>query len=235
MADRSKSDDASGARSPSDAKLDMHEYYLNAIDDLKDDLMKKLEPFETIVNKPFMFISDYFYAIRNEIDFEAETMLIRLAESGESNEPNEVENDEIETTLSEAKLNEIREIMIDELRFYEKACLNRLEKLKQLQQTPNIFEDSLAVLSKRKQEIRKDYVNARDSATNETKAKECFMQLKTKYDETLREIERELNKFKSLLLNEKTILFKKHYLNKFGILVIFETVYLNDYEIKCIK
>ena len=73
---------------------------------LKDDLKKKFETFSNLRQHPALFIADYFYSIRNQVDYETEKLMF------ESQETLEIEH-----------LNEVREILIDELNHNEKRLI----------------------------------------------------------------------------------------------------------------
>lgn len=74
---------------------------------MKDNILKKLAKFELIVKKPALFISEYFYEIRNEIDLKAETLL-----------------ESSSLALKQEKINATREAMISELNRMEKEFLD---------------------------------------------------------------------------------------------------------------
>lgn len=88
---------------------------------LRKSLLDILESFEFILNKPMLFINDYFYSIRNEIDIEAETFHLNNPMQGDNNLQNSAEPNK----LNSDTVNKIRETMINELKIYEQKCIER--------------------------------------------------------------------------------------------------------------
>lgn len=74
----------------------------------------KLDKLELLNLKPGLFISEYFYSLRNEIDIQIETLLIQI------------EKDEEEDFKAYSRLNQIKESMLKVLNSNEKECLNKL-------------------------------------------------------------------------------------------------------------
>lgn len=74
---------------------------------LKDDLKKKFATFSNLREHPALFIADYFYSIRNQVDYETEKLMFESQEDAENLE----------------RLNEVREFLIDELNQNEKKLL----------------------------------------------------------------------------------------------------------------
>ena len=95
---------------------------LNQIDCLILDINQRLLNLEYLINKPRLFISEYFYSLRNEIDLQAEELLLNL-----NNSLNEEENCTNEDYVSEDIFN-YDENCIDviEFPFFEKEKLNEI-------------------------------------------------------------------------------------------------------------
>ena len=165
---------------------------------------------EYIVNKPLLFVSDHFFSIRNEIDIEAETLLL------------ENEND-----LD--RINQMRETMIESIKSYENDCLARLTKLRQLEELEKTFSVARETFYKRKKEIEEVL------AKTNCDSLDAFSDLETTVADLLYEMRTYMIRFKSFLFNEKTLIYKKHYLNDLGILIIFDSVYMDDAETEVVK
>ena len=78
-------------------------------------------------------------------------------------------------------------------------------------------------------------VGSTNGGDDEDREKRRLAELRETYETVEREIERELDRFKEFLLDGRTILFKKSYLNKFGVLVVFMDNYLTDIEVRYLK
>ena len=174
------------------------------MEDLKDELNKRLETLEHLVNQPFLFISDYFSAIRNEIDLAAESLL-----AGKASEQDPLQ------------INEMREMMLDELKFYEKTFLSSIGL---------ITSSDASKISSYKREIRAEYVEALNTPTTHG-----LNELAGKYNQIEMRLVQEIGLLESRLFNHTTIFFKQGLWNPFGVLVIFNHVYLNQLEVKFIK
>lgn len=64
----------------------MERNYLTALANLKEDIEKKLQSFDYLHARSAIYISDYFYSIRNEVDIQAETLLAVLSLNKDENE-----------------------------------------------------------------------------------------------------------------------------------------------------
>ena len=82
------------------------------------ELTKKMKNVEQMVYQPGVYLSDYFYQLRNEIDIQTETLI--LADS-----------------KSEDELNQIRDEMLKEIEIHEKACL---DTYKLVERSPKVEE-----------------------------------------------------------------------------------------------
>ena len=166
------------------------------IDLLRADLKSKFETFANLRKHPALFIADYFYLIRNEIDYEAERLMF------ESNENLVIE-----------RINEMRETLIDELTRTEKALLSNAPTVAVEQQHAERFENLQAALT--------------STLAAEATPVEALKKLAV-------DIESASHEFKRSLLKNQTFMFIKFGLTDYGTLVVFEDVFLNEFEIKCI-
>lgn len=161
---------------------------------LKDDLKKKFETFSNLRKHPALFIADYFFSIRNQVDYETEKLMFETQE-----------NLEIE------RLNEVREILIDELNQNEKRLLADCR---------NVGTDEESV---------KSFQGLRESleALMVSNSQEELKKLAVR-------IENASHEFKRGLLKNQTFMFIQFGLTDFGTLVEFEDLFINEFEIKCI-
>ena len=217
---------------------------------IKNDLELKSKELATLIFRPGLYISDYFYRLRNEIDFLTESYLI--AKSCQINRTIETmggedEDKEYEKRSSRIanddmlmnRLKQVREHLIEELTFIENDCYKLLESLSiqsiKSCQTLSLFDSIDSLLALIDSRVKKD----------QTFAKQC-MQV---YDSLVESITSELERIKSLILNNQTVIFwstDDTMINldpfqmdtesfAYGILVIFEDVYFNGAEVKYIK
>lgn len=191
-------------------------YFASKITRINDLVLKLFERNEYVVNKPLLFVSDHFFSIRNEIDIEAETLLLK--------------NEENDSTKLD-RINQIRESMIESLKSYENDCLARLTKLKKLDELQNTFNEAKETFCKRKKEIEEVI----EKAKRDCDSLDALSDLETAVIDLVYEMRNESIKFKSFLFNEKTLIFKKHYLNDLGILIVFESVYMDESETEIVK
>ena len=193
--------------------MNENSYNSNKITRIRDLVFKILEKDELIVNKPLLFASDYFYSIRNEIDIEAETLLLKC------------DNDS--SKLDE--INRIRDSIINEINSYEIECFSKLKQLGEQQK--QAFDETKSAFYKHKQTIEE----VLEKAMRECDSIEGLDDLESRAIELLYEIRKDLNGFKSFLFNQKTLIFKKSYLNDLGILIVFESIYMDESETEVLK
>lgn len=187
----------------------IEEIIKNEVKLLKDDLNKKYKELTDLSKLPTLFISDYFYSVRNEIDYEAERIL----------EANGDENESLKD-----RVNQMRELMVNELNLNEKKLIEKAIELK---------NDSSIHLSI---EHIKEYIfNLFDSDNDDSMKNVNLFELETNYIKIINEIETEIIRLKCKYLLNQTFLFFKTSQNDFGILVIFEDNYLDTNEINCLK
>lgn len=197
--------------------------YLKQITDFHDDsLLKTLDSFQLTLKKPSLFVSEYFYSIRNEIDIEAESSLILNFEE-----------------IRVKRVNEMRQLMINELSKHEKEILNQLNQLRLPQnEESKQFQQFECKYEKHKNDLalfHKSVLDMINESSTKASLKEIYFRKRINYDDYYTKINEDLNDLKSFLLNKNSILFKKSHLNDFGFLIIFEEIYMNDLEIDFIK
>lgn len=186
------------------------------LSELKADTSRRLDQLERLFKNPSVFVSDYFYSIRNEIDLEAETLLIEEEENqiGGSSEAS-----------GELSINEVRQIAIDELKRIESDLL--LSSSKDEEKERIIREYKPIWTGHSEQLDRVEFSKLTGCEELKTVRKELH---------SLRDaIMSDVHKLRSRLLKHNTVLFKRSNLNKLGIIVIIDGISLNEFEIKFAK
>ena len=184
-----------------------------SVSSLKQDLDNKLNELFVLNEKPALFLSNYFYSIRNEIDIEAEEKLVAIEQQRLTNKKTPVVN------ISKELVNQIREWMISELNENEK-------KLQQAIKNNN--NESISSYGELKKNV--------DSINHKIDSKEMTISDYTiEYEKLILEIEAELDRLKAQALQNKTFFFKKLNQNNFGILAVFEQNYLNEHQVLFLK
>lgn len=175
---------------------------------LKNDLDKKLKELKDLSEREALFISDYFFSLRNEIDYEAERILEEL------NERDLVRN---------MALNKIREWMVDELYAIEKDYLSQItHRNKSGLVSTNDYATKYNELKSRVD----DSLDAENSTADQSEYK---------YEQLVYEIESQLNRIKCDYLKGRSFAFVETSLNGFGVLLKFDDCFLNQHEIKYLK
>lgn len=185
---------------------------------ISEDLSDKLETLKkfTTISGARVYITDFFYSLRNELDIKSEELLLKIDQELRGNEADET----IEAKAKQAKvaeleqhvkeINDKRTEMLNELSADEKYILNEFE---------NIYKDQ--------------------SSLKAVKDKYEYFEIKAKrLDEILDvidELDNELVKIRQKLLLNKSYIFKP--INdkfKLGVLLIVD-IYLSNDEICLIK
>ena len=184
-------------------------------------MSKKLKTLQTLTNAPRVYVADHFYAIRNELDYAAESLLIKLeSEALEGSSLPETGDQKLQKLTNSAIVNQIRDQMIEELKLYEGSCLKRLEER----------SSAIAIVASRlegyKQKNEELGAKAEDEATD-LWTEEC--------GSLSQRLDAEISELKEVLLSNKTVFFHQAFLNELGALVIFENLCLSDEEIDFLK
>ena len=208
---------------------------VDIVDRLKDESFEKVDLFEEILRSPLLFIANRFFDLRNEIDLEAETLLVefesyqeQLNQYGELFTNDNAKNQSLDLI---AIVNEVRMSMINQLQAYEAECMqkhadNKIERKEML-------DANLSKITQLKNEIVQKYNElARLVQTTQIK----ISTVNKMFDSIDSHINLCISKLKCDLLNGRTVFFSKaDSLNKLGLLVVFEGNYVTDYEVKSIK
>lgn len=195
------------------------------VDAIVDDVGKKLSILEILANKPLMFVSEYFYSIRNEIDIETETILLNAEFNSVDEGPYHLFDDS-----DDLKPNAIRDIFIEQLKEYEENFVHRINKI--IKEDPNHFVKYRDTFNDMKNALNKHAeTNRKEPISNYEK----FMQIKIDLFELEEKIDTISDQLKSELLSGHSFIYKKGCMNQVGILVIFESAFLNEPEIRFIK
>ena len=222
--------------------------------ELNDNIGKRLDALDRLVNKPSLFVSDHFYSIRNEIDFTTEIMLISLDEMNgvdrslsesnhNSNNSDNIDSNGMADTddLSPKMVNEIREIMMDEIKKHETECLETLKKSSRIA-VPGVVsieqaEDAETLRARERVRAYRDEMQSLfgKTASPAVMSKDELSRFQAAYEALFNKIDKDSTELKRKLLLGKTVFFKKAYLNKLGILVVFEDDFLTDNEVSLIK
>ena len=203
--------------------------------ELKKNLFKKLDALDKVLNMPSMFVSEHFFSIRTEIDEMTETMLIALDERN-GGDPNLADTNDGSEDLTPKMINSIREIMMDELKKYESACLGALKKSNAV---PGHLDKGKNSELKKSQENVKKYREGIEKifekASGSKLTKDDHEKFESSCESLFNQIDADLTSQKRKVLLGKTVIFKKSYLNQLGILVVLEGDFLTDNEITFIK
>lgn len=217
------------------------------LENLKLDLDLKLTKLESLIHKPRLYLSDYFFSLRNEIDLQAEELIFEL------NRPktNENRDDEIkeEKNIKVSNFKFYRNYFIDHIEFY--GSLNNLEKFNETE-----INEARTILIDKINSYERSYLNYFDllitsqndefnKYLNELKIKvEKYRQLinNAKFNQKLEiyesyffDLQNEVDDFKRKILNNNTIYFRKSLFNSFGFLIILKGVYFCEHEVKLLK
>lgn len=178
--------------------------------ELKADLVCKLKELASLNRHPALFLSDYFYSIRNEIDYETERVLFELDETKE---------DVTDYTLY---INQLREVMIDELNAQEKACMKAIRA--DMVSSDALVEWTLI-----------DEIQADVETLLESDDEQDARRFEDIYVTIAKTIDRARNDLKRKILLNQTFVFQKCNKNGLGVLAHFEDIYLNEFEHACLK
>lgn len=213
---------------------------------LIESLKKSLTFLELIVYRPSLYLSDYFYALRNQVDVETEWRISlylnnRIINQNENDEEEDEDEDEDEDDPIINLINLKRKLIIDELDRLEKETLahlneqladespfrKRLEHLKIEIRVRNEFVDEQAT--------KKMWLTAANSNNNNNKAEEIY-QLDYKLEEMLKEVDEWVIEVERRLVNNRTILTRRSILpDSPVILVVFEDIFFLDHELEFLK
>ena len=174
---------------------------------MKEDLRAKLYRLFSIFDQPALFLADYFYNLRNEIDIDAEELLKGKHER------------KIEWNESLASVNPIRIKFIGFLKMLEDNCLDKVRCEKQTMRSNEAY-------SSLKQKID-DFMSHQERSISE---------MEVEYEHLALELIDETNSLIKKLLKGQTIAFlpsdKK---NKQGTLICLTDDFLNQEEVDCLK
>ena len=187
-----------------------------------------------------LFISGYFETVRNEIDYKAERLFFEFDQERESLNPASDKPplphgpsasaagtgaiDEAAYANEIDALNQIRQWMLDELDRYEAKFLEELEN-----NNSQPEEHAYAYL---KEAIDIFVTDAKEASEDDANV---MARLQNNYEIIVLDIEKRTETRKSELLNNHTFIFCDTMVNGFGILLIFEDKYLNEYEARYLK
>ena len=199
-----------------------------------------------MAKNPSLYITNYFYSIRNDIDIAAEVLLISSEENNEQNEqpvdcePNEETyesywseerkllpySDEVKRPINANQINEMRDLMVAELKPLEQSCIKNVELLNEsdyfkANDKCSSYETELGAIFNPK------IHNVIDELS--------FKTLQAKCENLHIKLDKDTDELKKTLLMNMTIFFRKAVLNHLGILVIFEDNYLKDVEVEFLK
>ena len=181
-----------------------------------------------------LFVTGYFETVRNEIDYKAERLFFELDQERENNPASEkpplphatvsasAVTDEAAYANEIDALNQIRQWMLDELDRYEAKLLEQLESSCQPEEHAHAYL---------KEAIDIFMTDAKEAAGDTN----VMTRLQNNYETIVVDIEKRTEKRKSELLNNHTFVFCDTMVNGFGILLIFEDKYLNEYEARFLK
>lgn len=192
--------------------------------DLKEDLQKKLQQLRSLVEHPGLYIVDLFYSLRNEVDYDTESLLlVRVGESadvdlGKRNIDGLLKSasQEVAALKKIAYLNQARQQVIDELNRYQ--ALSLLLKA-HVSESAEYLAITTRVAS---------FMNTTDLDQNE-------YEREIEYESIAREIWRLENEMKRTLLANRTFYFFKNRPTELGVLFVLEDFYLNEDEIDCLN
>lgn len=86
--------------------------------ELKQDLSNKLSGLWLLQKHPKLFVSDYFYSVRNDIDIEAERLLMLQT-----------------SPFKSERINRVRQLMIETLSLHERKCFEAIDDEQKAQDT----------------------------------------------------------------------------------------------------
>lgn len=181
-------------------------------------LFKHLNELKYLDEHPHLFISEHFYTLRNQIDYEAE----KLIEAFQNEHLQEQSID---------KVSHLRSKLIDELKKQE-AIIMKQEHRKgpnstQICDEISVKIEQLLAKTKQKKELECKLFN------------EILNNCDRIYEEIFVQIENEIERVKSEIMNNKSFIFRKLSKTKnsplFGVLIIFKNKYLKECELSFIK
>ena len=182
--------------------------------ELKQDLVNRLNDLVQLHKHPKLFISEYYYSIRNDVDIEAERLLMLASSS-----------------LNPEQINRIRGLMIDTLKRSEIECYQAAEDRDSSGTTNDLIAATLEQFT--------DRINQLDNHEKHLGITDVVKQVDTdnedKYLGVLTDLMKEIESFRRALLLGKTIFFLEREENGFGVLVTFEDIYLNELELSSLK
>lgn len=201
---------------------------LESVDKIKDEIHDLFNLYEKMVFKPLLFLNDFFYELRNQVDADFEALLLKSF------------SDKYTSSSLSLYLNNARQLIINELKVNETNCAKRFSvKENESEQVIFFNVDGQMVLM--------DDLKNRISAHIELFNSELTihldpLQTKKATDElreTLRALRSKLRKeaesLKFDLLMKKSYLFKKPMYDNPAYFIIFHDIYLSDHEISVIK
>ena len=163
--------------------------------------------------------------MRNEIEIETETILL----NAEFNSTDDQGPYHLFDDSDDLKPNAIREIFIEQIAEYEKSFVHRINKL--IKEDPNYLAKYLESFNDLKRTLNKFVEANRQPLLSYEK----FLEIKLDLAGLEERIDSISDQLKSELFSGHSFIYKKAYMNPVGILVIFESIYLNESEIRFIK
>ena len=233
------------------------------LDSRRDALERKLDELARLTEHPSLYVSEYFYLVRNEIDLRAEQLIIdSINKQQRSYKYDRATTDPV---AASADYDEIDDIYDDDSDDADCDCDGIRDDTddddhpkkppKSTRQRPHesdliinkireLMIDTLNVNEKRcLNQIQKSTLRESKRRYNELKerlqvyATEAMntYDLDEGYEAMQLAIEEAMDEFKRELLLNKSFIFKATNKNGFGLLIVFEDNYLSEPEIECLK
>ena len=231
-----------------------YDLFYNRFVELRNAVKSDYKRLRSISAQPELFVSNYFYELRNEIDITAEMFLFKISTLEKEKLEREQKRSEIKSDqlfesytldsdsekLTEIKLddeppfdpdqvNTIRSDLIGHLKILETDSLHKAAKLDK--SIVASIENKLADLN---QDLNELPIELNKILANDSELREKLVLAFRQSKKSLASIQLNLNELYSHLLDNKRLFFLRGFCNPFGILVQLDAN-LNDYELNILK
>ena len=185
------------------------QHHVRFIDDLIKDFKAKLSVFEGLVLSPSLFVSEFFFSLRNELDIDTEKALLEI-------QAYETSDQQAETPTAD----KTRSKIIDSLKALEKICLQNLEDTRRSQLVTKLDQ-------------YKSGLRSCEQAAESEKDVRKIDQLFDTVLEALMDLETDIDSLSFQLLSNNTVFLLKP--STVMALIIIQGVHLRPFEITYIK
>ena len=220
----------------------------------RDLLERKLEDLSRLTEHPSLYVSDYFYLIRNEIDLRAEQLIIDSINKqqrrhryggGNSYETTDEIDDIYDDDSDDADCDcdgirdtddePMRPAVVRQRPHDSDAVINRIREL--MIDLLNTNEKSCLNQIQRTtlRESKRRYNELKEGLQTYMNEVSDTCELEAGYEALQLAIEEAMDDFKRELLLNKSFVFKATNKNGFGLLIVFDDNYMSEPEIECLK